>query len=136
MPAISRDEVRKRIKDGQGIADLFLVSGIIINGWNGPQRWSETFSAPSARVAEDEARDMVAAECVNGRNGRLWVANVLQLGDDGWLCQVDNYAFFADDPDRPEAYQPEGGWTPPTGWEGTEGARMRPLMMRDPRIYN
>jgi hypothetical protein len=135
MPAIARDEIQRRIKAGEDIADLFLVSGIIINGWNGPQRWSESFSAPSARVAEDEARDMVAAECVNGRYGRLWVANVLQLAEDGWICQVDDYAFFADDPDRPEKYQPADGWTPPAGWEGTEGSRMRMPAMRDPRIY-
>lgn len=135
MPVIAREDIARRIQQGEGIGDIFLVSGLVINGPNGPQRWSESFSAPSARAAEDEAREMMSWECHNGRYGRLWVCNVFQLGEDGWFVAVDGYAFFADDPDRPEGFLPEGGWEPPTGWDGTEGRRKVMPAMHDPRIY-
>jgi len=113
---VDREEVRRRFQAGTA-ADLWLVSGVIVNDPNGPLRWCEWFEALSARMAEDDARAHVAAMVADGLHGVLVVANVLQI-QDGMPAVVDSYAVYGDDPDRPRGYAPARGWSPPAGFEG------------------
>ncbi len=100
----------------------FFVSGLIVNDVNGPKRWCEFIEASSAIEAELTAKAMVDAMVVEGRCGVLWVANVLQVvydeGGNPEIGNADKYAVYGDDPDRLAGYAPDGGYTPPRGFEG------------------
>lgn len=136
MPTIPNDEAERRVKAGQ---PAYCVSGIVINGPNGPERWAQWFMPPDlsldpVRAVEDEARLFLWQQRVDGRRGVLLVANVFEVVN-GMLRAADGYAVFADDPERPagqvDLLRP---WTPPAGFDGT-GERMPfPLASGQPQV--
>lgn len=142
MALIGTDEARRRVLAGQ-TANLFLVSGIVANGADGPERWAQWFEGLEltidfdrpARPIEDEARLWMWRQMRDGRHGVLLIANVFQMIN-GFPEQVDTYAVYADDPDRPGGqFDPNRRWQPPPGFEGTESRMPFPTLPLPDQVF-
>lgn len=118
---VSDEEIAERLKAGgtAAVADLWLVSGTIVSGWNGPTRWAGYFTGFDPQMAEEAAHEYLRSwDPINGRRAVLWVSNVITFRNGYPEIADRDYATFADDPMRPADEAMPGGYTPPPGFEG------------------